>query len=105
MGRPPVIDDVDTRYAHRRTSVKRRTRSSQRPEERADVVDEQLWLLQRGKGTAARHLRPARHVGLRLHPFARREVDLLRKDGAGGGDLDASRRSATGTLILVVDAR
>src|SRR4051812_14019327 len=70
--------------------------SPQRPEAGADLLHEQLGLLEGGEVAALRRLAPVADVLVAPGgPAARRSVDLLGEDRAPGGDLD----SVLGPLI------
>jgi uncharacterized membrane protein YczE len=67
--------------------------SPQRPEERPDVVDEQVGLLQGGEVTAPGHVGPADDAVTPLHNGARRdELGLAREHGDASGHVDAYPR-------------
>src|SRR5436190_7823697 len=62
---------------------------SQRPEEGADVLRQQLRLLHRGEVAAARQLGPVLQVVAAFDPLARRHRRLLRQPGHSAGHLNA----------------
>ena len=56
----------------------------QRAEELADVVRQELGLLERGEVSTARHLRPALNFEEALRPLARRLRQVLGEHGEAG---------------------
>src|SRR5262249_49990677 len=89
----PVMDGSATMHAggaamadhaghgdrHRRDVDRVGSRAAQRPEERSEIVREQLGLLERREVAAARHRGVALEVVEPLDPFARRMADVAGK--------------------------
>src|SRR5262245_44235287 len=76
--------------------------ASERAEEGADVLGQQLWLFKRRKMATPGHHRPLFEVVEALGPLPRWLTDLVWKAGHGTGHIDALPRLEQPGVVLVL---
>src|ERR1700682_2526785 len=94
---PPLFDKMPPRADLRPTHAHV---LSELTKERSDILYQEIWLLCSRKMPATRHFRPLTDVIDSIGPLARRNAELLRKDGDACRCLYALSRGQAPRIVL-----